>query len=34
MENLAHNVAANLDVEERKRVDVQVKFSLKKTCIF
>lgn len=27
IENLAHNVAVNLDVEERKRVDVQVGFS-------
>ena len=27
MENLAHNVAVNLEVEERRRVDVQVGFS-------
>lgn len=27
MENLAHNIAVNLEVEERRRVDVQVGFS-------
>ena len=27
IENLAHNVAVNLEVEERRRVDVQVGFS-------
>lgn len=27
MENLAHNVAVNLDVEERSRVNVQAGFS-------
>ena len=27
MENLAHNVAVNLEVEERRRVDVQAGFS-------
>ena len=26
MENLDHNVAVNLEVEERRRVDVQVRF--------
>ena len=30
IENLAHNVAGNVQVEERKRVDVQVRFL--KTC--
>ena len=34
IENLAHNVAVNLDVEERKRVDVQVVFSKLSLIVF
>ena len=30
IENLEHNVAVNLEVEERKRVDIQVKVSPKR----
>ena len=33
IENLEHNVAVNLEVEERKRVDIQVTFSPKKTLL-
>lgn len=33
IENLEHNVAVNLEVEEKKRVDIQVKVFSEKTLL-